>query len=283
MLPRHEIIAWREHANWSRDAQIEQDVLLTRAMVAIFRDPFLSEQVAMRGGTVLHKVHLAPASRYSEDIDLVLVGPRPISHVRKGLARVLQPVLGAPILDVLGTIQLAVRNAVRPSSVARMTFAYAPTTPPPARMTIKVEVNYTEREPFYSIVDLPYHPPLPELDGPVMLRSYDLDEMLGTKLRALLQRTQGRDLYDLDHALSHSPADREPPNPERITSAFADYMLREGTHVTRADFERALDQKLASVSFRGDMAAMLPAGHTFDADAAAARVRSLLLSHLPQS
>jgi hypothetical protein len=119
MLPRHEIIAWREHANWSRDAQIEQDVLLTRAMVAIFRDPFLSEQVAMRGGTVLHKVHLAPASRYSEDIDLVLVGPRPISHVRKGLARVLQPVLGAPILDVLGTIQLAVRNAVRPSSVAR--------------------------------------------------------------------------------------------------------------------------------------------------------------------
>lgn len=34
-------------------------------------DKFLSKQVAMRGGTVLHKGHLAPASRYSEDIDLV--------------------------------------------------------------------------------------------------------------------------------------------------------------------------------------------------------------------
>ncbi|MGM0670374.1 MAG: nucleotidyl transferase AbiEii/AbiGii toxin family protein, partial [Gemmatimonadota bacterium] len=231
----------------------------------------------------LHKVHLAPASRYSEDIDLVLVGPRPIGHVRKALARVLQPVLGAPILDILGTIQLAVRNVVQPSGVARMTFTYAPTTPPPTRMTIKVEINYTEREPFYSIVDLPYHPQLPELDGPVILRSYDLDEMLATKMRALLQRTQGRDLYDLNLALSDPTTDGDPPNPERITSAFADYMRREGTHVTRADFERTLGQKLASASFRGDMAAMLPAGHSFDVDAAAERIRSLLLSRLPQS
>ena len=47
------------------------------AMRAIFEDRFLSGQVAMRGGTVLHKVHLAPAARYSEDIDLVAVGDRP--------------------------------------------------------------------------------------------------------------------------------------------------------------------------------------------------------------
>jgi hypothetical protein len=66
MRPRQEIIAWRQHAAWATDAQVEQDLLLTRAMAAIFHDPFLSGQVAMRGGTVLHKVHLAPATRYSE-------------------------------------------------------------------------------------------------------------------------------------------------------------------------------------------------------------------------
>lgn len=55
MLPRNEIIAWRAHAGSSRDSQIEQDLLITRTMVAIFSDPFLSEHVAMRGGTVLHK------------------------------------------------------------------------------------------------------------------------------------------------------------------------------------------------------------------------------------
>jgi hypothetical protein len=115
-------------------------------MVAIFSDPFLSEHVAMRGGTVLHKIHLAPASRYSEDIDLVLLTDRDSGHIRKALARVLQPVLGPPALDVLGTIRLAVRNAVLPSSVAQMKFVYSPTTPPPARMTVKAEVNFSERD-----------------------------------------------------------------------------------------------------------------------------------------
>jgi predicted nucleotidyltransferase component of viral defense system len=41
-------------------------------MVALFDDAFLSSQIAMRGGTLLHKVHLAPPARYSEDIDLVV-------------------------------------------------------------------------------------------------------------------------------------------------------------------------------------------------------------------
>lgn len=34
---------------------------------------------------MLHKAHLAPASRYSEDIDLVLVGDRPAGHIKKAL------------------------------------------------------------------------------------------------------------------------------------------------------------------------------------------------------
>jgi predicted nucleotidyltransferase component of viral defense system len=59
---------------------VEQDYLLCRPVAAIFEDEFLSKQVAMRGGTVLHKGHPAPASRYSEDIDLVLVGDRHHVH-----------------------------------------------------------------------------------------------------------------------------------------------------------------------------------------------------------
>lgn len=281
MLQRSEIMAWRAHAEWSRDSQIEQDLLITRAMVAIFSDPFLTEHVAMRGGTVLHKVHLAPASRYSEDIDLVLVTDRDIGHIRKGLARVLKPLLGAPAVDVLSTIRLAVRNAVLPSSIVQMKFVYSPTTPPPARLTVKVEVNVSEREPFYRIVDLPYHPPLAELRTPVQLRSYDLDEMLGTKMRALLQRTQGRDLYDLDLGLSRPAADGTLPGPDRVVAAFRDYMRRENTHITRAFFERELVKKLATPGFRVDTAAMLPAGYTFDVDAAATRVKTELLSRLP--
>jgi predicted nucleotidyltransferase component of viral defense system len=51
--------------------QVEQDLILSRAIVEIFSNPFLAEQLAFRGGTALHKLFFAPAARYSEDIDLV--------------------------------------------------------------------------------------------------------------------------------------------------------------------------------------------------------------------
>lgn len=75
MIPRAYITAWRKIAPWSTDAQIEQDLILSRALVEIFSQPILSSQLAFRGGTALHKLFLTPASRYSEDIDLVQVKP----------------------------------------------------------------------------------------------------------------------------------------------------------------------------------------------------------------
>jgi predicted nucleotidyltransferase component of viral defense system len=83
LIPLREIAAWREFAPWPSDTQVEQDLLLTRAMAGIFADDFLRDQVAMRGGTALHKVHLAPAARYSEDIDLVPPTGRPRRRKRK--------------------------------------------------------------------------------------------------------------------------------------------------------------------------------------------------------
>ena len=83
MIPitRQDILAHQAIVPWVAQYQVEQDLLLCRAMVALFDDKFLNSQIAMRGGTLLHKVHLAPAARYSEDIDLVVVGnPSSRSH-----------------------------------------------------------------------------------------------------------------------------------------------------------------------------------------------------------
>ena len=73
-------------------------------MAALFNDKFLRSQIAMRGGTLLHKVHLIPPARYSEDIDLVVIGKRPESHIAKALRRVLHDILGILTIlrDVLG-------------------------------------------------------------------------------------------------------------------------------------------------------------------------------------
>ena len=70
MIPRDHILEWREKAPWPQDLQVEQDLIIGRALVEIFSNPALHDGLALRGGTALYKLHL-PAARYSEDIDLV--------------------------------------------------------------------------------------------------------------------------------------------------------------------------------------------------------------------
>ena len=71
MIPRDYITEWRANAPWVQDFQVEQDLVICRALVNIFRHPLLRDTLAFRGGTALYKLYLKPAARYSEDIDLV--------------------------------------------------------------------------------------------------------------------------------------------------------------------------------------------------------------------
>lgn len=63
MIPRAHITAWRAKAPWSTDAQVEQDLVVCRALVDLFSDELLARELAFRGGTALHKLHFDPAGR----------------------------------------------------------------------------------------------------------------------------------------------------------------------------------------------------------------------------
>jgi predicted nucleotidyltransferase component of viral defense system len=63
MLARTEVLAWRSVAPWADENDVEQDLIMTRAVFDIFEDPWLSERLAFRGGTALHRLHLAPPAR----------------------------------------------------------------------------------------------------------------------------------------------------------------------------------------------------------------------------
>ena len=89
MIERDFIVAWRESAPCPPDAQVEQDLVLSRALVEIYNHPLLAEELAFRGGTALHKLFLAKPSRYSEDIDLVQVSAGPIGPVMSALRETL--------------------------------------------------------------------------------------------------------------------------------------------------------------------------------------------------
>ena len=89
MIPRDFITEWRAEAPWVQDFQVEQDLVISRALVAIFSEPVLHEALAFRGGTALYKLHLKPAARYSEDIDLIQTRAGPAGPMMEALRAVL--------------------------------------------------------------------------------------------------------------------------------------------------------------------------------------------------
>jgi hypothetical protein len=51
MIPAQNIIAWPKHAPWAEQRQVEQDLIVARALVELFNDPFLRKELRFRGGT----------------------------------------------------------------------------------------------------------------------------------------------------------------------------------------------------------------------------------------
>ncbi|HLA26489.1 MAG TPA: hypothetical protein VJZ49_01180 [Syntrophales bacterium] len=62
MISAAYIKEWMQKAPWPRDDQVEQDLIICRALVEIFSHPALAENLAFRGGTALFKLHLSPAA-----------------------------------------------------------------------------------------------------------------------------------------------------------------------------------------------------------------------------
>lgn len=67
MIPEQAIVEWRREAPWDANALVEQDLVISRALVEIYSVPELARRLAFRGGTALYKLHLRPAARCSKD------------------------------------------------------------------------------------------------------------------------------------------------------------------------------------------------------------------------
>ena len=105
--------------------------------------------------------------------------------------------------------------------------------------------------------------------------TFEFDELLATKLRALYQRRKGRDLFDLALGVASSES-----SAERIVSAFQEYMYREGNPVTRAMFEQNLVGKLRMPQFSADMSALPRPGYDWRPADAGRIVSERLISQL---
>lgn len=265
MIPRANITAWRSAAPWSDNTQVEQDLVVSRALVEMFGRPDLGEQAVFRGGTALHKLYFDPPGRYSEDIDLVQRNAGPIGPLVNEIRAGLDPWLGQP---------------KRRAGEGRFTMVYRfeTTFEPVVSMRLKVEINTREHVAVHGTTSRELTVENPWFSGTASVRTFTLSELLATKLRALHQRKKGRDLFDLAMGLGHEDADAD-----ELVHAFERYMELGGTPVTRAQVEASMAAKMTDRTFLDDVPALLRTGLSYDPDEAWNLVRESLITKLPGS
>ncbi len=262
MIPKADIVAWRRFAPWVNDAQVEQDLIISRALVVIFQNPFLAERLAFRGGTALHKLYFDIPRRYSEDIDLVQIIPAPIGQVIDTLQQLLNGFLGVP------------RRKQTEQSVI-LTYRMESEGPPVVQMRLKVEINTREHFAVDGYQKQHFAVQSRWFKGDCEITTYTLEKLLATKLRALYQRRKGRDLFDLWLGVSERKADAG-----RIIHVFKHYMEAGGQTIDSVRYEKNLHEKMKHSGFLSDLNPLLPADATYDVHDAYDFVRSKMIDLL---
>ncbi|MBF0367750.1 MAG: nucleotidyl transferase AbiEii/AbiGii toxin family protein [Oligoflexia bacterium] len=239
MIPRSDILKWSEHAPWSLEHQVEQDLVLTRVLVELFSHPVLREQLAFRGGTALNKLFFNQPTRYSEDIDLVQITGEKIGETFDIIREILSPWLGNP---------KSKQNFGRATQIYRFDSEIEPIV----NLKLKIEINTREHFSVFGLLEKELVLNTKWYSGKAKIKTYTLEELLGTKLRALYQRKKGRDIYDLSVALTQLKPDKE-----KIVTSFLEYIKFSGNKITRAEFEENLYLKLLDPLFINDINPLL--------------------------
>jgi len=251
MIPQAYITEWSNNVPWQTNEQVEQDLVICRALVEIFKDDFLADSLAFRGGTALHKLYLQPQPRYSEDIDLVQVRAEPIKETIQHLQKA---------LSFLGKSNVTPRKDNN-----TVYYRFESEFPPVQKMKLKIETNCREHFSILGWEKKLFNVKSEWFKGECQLTTYKLEELLGTKLRALYQRRKGRDLFDLWKALTTSDT-----NPDLIIKCYKEYMKfsLEKPIPTKKEFLMQMDAKRADAEFLGDTVALLRPDEKYNQDEA---------------
>ena len=182
MIPEVDVARWSRIAPWPAIEQVEQDLVLSRLMIAFAQHPLLGRELVMRGGTCLHKLWLPRSMRYSEDLDYVRTtagGVGPLFDAIRDVA------------DDMGFDAVRTDVTQHPKVVMRT----RSTTGTPLR--VKVEMNTFERAPARPTTTRSLTVETAWFTGTADVPTFALEELIATKLRAMYQRSKGRDVFDL--------------------------------------------------------------------------------------
>jgi predicted nucleotidyltransferase component of viral defense system len=255
MIPSLNIVAWSQTIPWTEQRQVEQDLIISRAMVALFSDDFLRSELRLRGGTALNKLHFPKPLRYSEDIDLARTTDGPIGPVLTRVREMLNPWLGEPQF-----VQSYIAPKLKYSVEAEDKTSTAP-------IRLKIEINTRERVAYDRPQSLPFSVENPWFTGTADISTFSHEELLSTKVRALLQRNRGRDLIDIAHALDIF----EDFDAAKTVEVLGKYLAATGISISREEAERRMFLKLNNPNFMADVRPLLSADEAENFDEQSAK------------
>ena len=251
MITQAELAHWSTIVPWTRDDQVEQDLVLSRLIIEFARHPLLGDELVFRGGTCFHKLWLDRPWRYSEDLDYV-------RRTDGGVGEIFDAIRA--VADDVGFEKVTTQVGRHPKVKLRSTLVGGGT------LQVKVEMNTFERSPARPTVTRPLAVSSPWFTGEANVATFAIEELTATKIRALFQRRKGRDLFDLWLAVEHGGA-----TIDGIVDCFEPYRP-DGWTVDRA--LENLDAKLALADFTNDLDQLVssgPAGYTVEAAAEVVR------------
>lgn len=264
MIPQRYIASWKAIAPWPNDAQVEQDLVIARVLVEMFSDDLIKASLAFRGGTALQKLYITTQVRYSEDIDLVQINSEPINPILKRIREK---------LSFLGTKRIVKQHIHNNTIIYRFDTEIQPVI----TMRLKIEINTREHFNVLGLKEIPYKVENDWFSGSCNLTGYELEELLGTKLRALYQRSKGRDLFDLYWALKNGGVDTQ-----KVLSCYNRYMeysVGKGAP-TQKQFLVNMEEKMADKDFTNDIYSILKPSVEYDNQKAWEIVRTELIEKI---
>jgi len=239
MISKRAIEEWAEFLPWKTKDFIEQDLIICRALCELYNDEYLAEHLAFRGGTTLNKIYLNPQPRYSEDIDLVQINAEPIKEALERIRKALL-FLGKPV------IKQKIHNNT-------LIFRFESEIPPIVPTRLKVEINTREHFNVLGLLKHEFKVDNQWFSGNCQVTTYHLEELLGTKMRALYQRRKGRDLFDLWKALSTRSVDIE-----KIIRCYRKYIaFVVDNPPSQKEYLLNMEQKIEDTEFLGDIEMLL--------------------------
>lgn len=227
-------------------------------------NPLLSDKLALKGGTAIN-LTVFNLPRLSVDIDLDFV-----TECSKEEMLVSREQINKEILNYMFTQDYALSpNTRNPHSLDSWSFYYQ--NAGGNKDNIKIEINYSMRNHIYPLVKADTNV---DFLSSVSIQSLAPLELFGSKIKALIERTAARDLYDVYNMISQSIFSDDELNSLHKVVIF--YLAVGGSYSPKTSYSFEAIDKLKFPQIRAHLIPVLRKSEHFDFEKAKREVKYFL-------